>query len=73
MLHPMRSTARCFTHAGIFPGAPVVRTPCLFFRGHRFNPWSENKDPTSPVACSHPHNDPTAQHACLAVELSVND
>ena len=24
---------------GEFPGCPVVKTPCLQSRGHRFNPW----------------------------------
>ena len=37
-----------------FSGAPVVRTPCFYFWGHRFNPWWGNRDPTSLVACSHP-------------------
>lgn len=30
-----------------FPGSPVLRTLCFHYRGHRFNPWSENQDPES--------------------------
>ena len=29
-----------------FPGGPVVKTLCCQCREHRFNPWSENEDPT---------------------------
>ena len=29
-----------------FPGSPVVKTPSLHCRGHRFDPWSGNKNPT---------------------------
>ena len=29
-----------------FPGAPVVKTPSFHYRGHGFNPWSGNYDPT---------------------------
>ena len=32
-----------------FPGSPVVRTPCFYCRGHRFNPWSGSQGPTSCV------------------------
>jgi len=24
---------------GDFPGGPVVKTPCFYCRGHRFDPW----------------------------------
>ena len=34
---------------GGFPGCPVVRTPRIHSRGHGFDPWSGNKDPTCPV------------------------
>ena len=27
-----------------FPGSQVVRTLCFHCRGHRFDPWLENKD-----------------------------
>ena len=27
---------------GDFPGGPVVKTLCFYFRGHRFDPWSGN-------------------------------
>ena len=27
-----------------FPGGPVVKTPSSQCRGHRFDPWSGNKD-----------------------------
>ena len=27
---------------GIFPGSPVVRTPCFHFRELMFDPWSAN-------------------------------
>ena len=29
-----------------FPLGPVVETPLCHCRGHRFNPWLGNKDPT---------------------------
>ena len=29
-----------------FPGGPVVKTPRFHYRGHRFDPWLENWDPT---------------------------
>ena len=29
-----------------FPGGPLVRTPRSHCRGHRFDPWSGNYDPT---------------------------
>ena len=29
-----------------FPGGPVFKTPCFQHRGHGFNPWLEDKDPT---------------------------
>ena len=30
-----------------FPEGPVVRIPCFHGRGHRFDSWSGNQDPTS--------------------------
>ena len=27
-----------------FPGDPVVKTLCFLSRGHKFNPWSGNKE-----------------------------
>ena len=30
-----------------FPRGPVVRTLHFHYRGHEFDPWSGNKDPTS--------------------------
>ena len=29
-----------------FAGGPVVRTPRFHCRGHRFDPWSGNQDPS---------------------------
>ena len=29
-----------------FPSSPVVKTPCFHCRGHGFDPWSGNSDPT---------------------------
>ena len=29
-----------------FPDSPVVKTPHSQCRGHEFDPWSENQDPT---------------------------
>ena len=29
-----------------FPGGPVAEVPCFHCRGHGFNPWSGNWDPT---------------------------
>ena len=37
------------TRERAFPGGPVVGTPCLQGRGHGFNPWSGNQDPTRHV------------------------
>ena len=34
-----------------FLSGPVVKTPCFYCQGRRFNPWSGNWDPTSHVAC----------------------
>ena len=34
-------------HDRDFPGRPVVKTWCLQCRGHRFDPWLENWNPTS--------------------------
>ena len=31
---------------GDFPGSPVVKAACFHYRGHEFNPWLGNKDPT---------------------------
>ena len=33
-----------------FPGVPVVRTLWFYCRGHEFNPWLGNEDPTNYVA-----------------------
>ena len=33
-----------------FPGGPVVKTLHFHCRGHRFDPWSGNYDPTCWVA-----------------------
>ena len=33
-----------------FPGGPVVKTPCSQCRGHGFDPWSGNEDPTCHTA-----------------------
>ena len=33
-----------------FPGGPVVKTLCFQCRGHGFDPWSWNKDPTCHAA-----------------------
>ena len=35
-----------------FPGCLVVKTRCFQRRGHRFNPWLENYDPTCHAAQS---------------------
>ena len=35
---------------GKFPGGLVVRTPSFHCRGHGFDPWSRNQDPTCLVA-----------------------
>ena len=35
---------------GNFPGSPVVKTPHFHGRGHGFNPWSQNWDPTCCMA-----------------------
>ena len=32
-----------------FPGGPVVKTPHFQCKGHRFDPWSGNQDPTCRV------------------------
>ena len=32
-----------------FPGSPVVKTLSFHCRGHGFDPWSGNQDPTSCV------------------------
>ena len=32
-----------------FPSAPVVTTPCFHWRGHGFDPWAGNWDPTCHV------------------------
>ena len=29
---------------GDFPGGPVVKTPCFYCRGHRFDPWWDGSD-----------------------------
>ena len=29
-----------------FPSGPVVKTLCFQGRGHRFNPWMRNREPT---------------------------
>ena len=26
-----------------------LKIPCFYYRGHRFDPWSENQDPTCPA------------------------
>ena len=31
---------------GDFPGSPVVKTPGFDCRGHKFDAWSGNEDPT---------------------------
>ena len=33
-----------------FPGGPVIRTPCFYCMGPRFDPWSENEKPSSCAA-----------------------
>ena len=40
--HPIPTSKRTIRD---FPGGPVAKTPYSQCRGHRFNPWSENKIP----------------------------
>ena len=35
---------------GVFPAGPVVKIPCFHCKGHRFEPWMGNRDPTCPLA-----------------------
>ena len=40
---------RVKTKRGEFPGGTMVKILCFHYRGHRFDPWSENQDPTCPA------------------------
>ena len=40
---------RVKTKRGEFPGGTLVKILCFHYRGHRFDPWSENQDPTCPA------------------------
>ena len=42
--HKLMGIKSCFN--GEFPGSPVVKTLHFQCRGHRFDPWSGNNDPT---------------------------
>ena len=39
---------RVKTKKGEFPGGTMVKILGFHYRGHRFDPWSENQDPTCP-------------------------
>ena len=43
-------TRPCQRPWGDFPGGPAVRTLSFHCRGHRFDPWSGNEDPSCCVA-----------------------
>lgn len=43
----MRNTGSSLKNHNNNPGDPVVKTQSFHYRGHRFDPWLENEDPTS--------------------------
>ena len=61
--NPLHRTLRICLE-GDFPSGPVVKSLCFQCRGHRFNPWLRNSDPTCCVV-----QQKKKKRICLAINV----